>query len=446
MNHVVKKFMTVCACGALAFTNLTPAFAKGDIIRPYTFGFGSKDEVDEGVYELVEKGDLKHLTFKDSKEHALNYWIHVPKDVNGNAIENLPMVVYMHGYSDGGGDNNIAIRYHNALLFRLIEQQNDPTRQAIIVVPQTPFGINPEKDKDWLADQWVGIEPREGEDLWTQWNRETWNMDQTPRTENLNTVVELLKNVQNTYKADKNRAYVSGISMGGYTTWDLISRDDSHMFAAAVPICGVGDPTKVENAKDTPIRMFHGGIDPVINNKASRIMYEAVRKYGNATFTIYEDEEHPCWNSAYSPVLDDNKNGVSNLDDLIAWMFNQSLEGTLDGSVDKAPLQQIINDAKAQVKDDYSKENWDQLQAQITVSEKALDPSVNKEETVKAIQDLDQLMNKVEVSADKEAAKEPAKKEEAKENNSSMGLGITVGVVAIVVLGFVAVKMKNNKK
>ena len=64
MKTAIKKLVTVCACGALAFTNLTPAFAKGDIIRPYTFGFGSEDEVDEGVYELVEAGDLKHLTYK----------------------------------------------------------------------------------------------------------------------------------------------------------------------------------------------------------------------------------------------------------------------------------------------------------------------------------------------------------------------------------------------
>ena len=64
---------------------------------------------------------------------------------------------------------------------------------------------------------------------------------------------------------------------------------------------------------------------------ATRLMYKEMRKYGNITFTEYADEEHPCWNSAYSPTLDDDGNGVSNLDDLINWMFNQSRNGTLDG-------------------------------------------------------------------------------------------------------------------
>ena len=185
MNKLRKYLLAFGLCSGLVCSNVTAVWAKGDIIRPYTFGFGDENEVDEGVYELVEAGDLKHLTYKDSKDHEINYWIHVPKDENGNPIENLPLVMYMHGYSDGGGDNNIAIRYHNALLFKLIEDQNNPDRQAIILVPQTPFGINPDKDEDWLADQWVGITAREGEDLWTQWNRETWDMDKTPRTDKL---------------------------------------------------------------------------------------------------------------------------------------------------------------------------------------------------------------------------------------------------------------------
>lgn len=73
-------------------SSVTIALAKGDIIRSYTFGFGSAEEVDEGVYELVQAGDLKHLTFEDSTGHSINYWIHVPKDAQGKPVENLPKV------------------------------------------------------------------------------------------------------------------------------------------------------------------------------------------------------------------------------------------------------------------------------------------------------------------------------------------------------------------
>lgn len=435
MKRVVKKLMILAGCIGLIVGSLAPIYAKGDIIRPYTFGFGDKNDVDEGVYDLVEAGDLKHLTFEDSKGHSINYWVHIPRDHKGKPIENLPLVMYMHGYSDGGGDNNIAIRYHNALLFKLIKEQDKPERQAIILVPQTPNAMNPADEKDWFKDQWVGIEPRDGEDKWTQWNRTTWNMDETPRTENLNTVVELMEKIQKDTKSDLDRAYVSGISMGGYTTWDLISRDDSHRFAAAVPICGVGDTSKVENMKDVPIKMFHGGIDPVINPDASRLMYKSLRKYGNVTYTEYADEEHPCWNSAYSPVLDDDKNGISNLDDLINWMFNQSRKGTLDGSVDKAPLTQIVNDAKKENKENYTNEEWNQLQLAIENANKVLSSSSDKNNLDKAARDLDESLIKNKTGVNQDTTK--------KENNS---MGIVIGVISVIVIGCGIVFVVKRKK
>ena len=439
MKNKFACLLTSAAC-VLSFC-ITPIQAKGDVLRPWTFGFGDKDEVDEGVYEMVEQSNLKHLTFEDSKGNSINYWIHVPTDEQGKPIENLPLVLYMHGYSDGGGDNNIAIRYHNALLFKLLSEQDNPDRQAIILVPQTPEAINTTEAKGEFSDQWVGIEPDEGEDEWTQWNNETWSMDETPRTDNLNVVVELINKVQSETKSDKDRAYISGISMGGYTTWDLISRDDSDMFAAAVPICGVGDPTKIENAKDIPIRTFHGSLDTVIDPNATRLMYKEMRKYGNITFTEYADEEHPCWNSAYSPTLDDDGNGVSNLDDLINWMFNQSRNGTLDGSVDKAPLQQMVNDAKNAAEKDYDEEDWSLLQTTITEAEKALAPEIGEEETKKACLNLDTALSKAKV--------EDVSKDTGKEEKGNVSENNTIGYVILgveVVVGILLFVMNSKKK
>lgn len=416
-------------------SSATTALAKGDIIRPYTFGFGSAEEVDEGVYDLVQAGDLKHLTFEDSTGYSINYWIHIPKDAEGKPVENLPLVLYMHGYSDGGGDNNIAIRYHNALLFKLIQDQDKPERQAIVLVPQTPNAMNPDGEEDWFKDQWVGIQADKDQDKWTQWNRETWSMDETPRTKNLNAVIELLDKVQKENKADLDRAYVSGISMGGYTTWDLISRDDSHRFAAAVPICGVGDPSKIENVKDIPIRMFHGGIDPVINPKSSRRMYQELRKYGNVTYTEYADEEHPCWNSAYSPVLDDNKNGVSNLEDLIDWMFNQSRKGTINGAVDKEPLVQILNEAKNAKEENYTETVWNTLQADIQVAEAALDANVNKADTDEAVRKLDASLSDIvtdEAETGETSTEQSVVQEKQENNNTPVVVGVIVAIVAVL--------------
>lgn len=65
------------------------------------------------------------------------------------------------------------------------------------------------------------------------------------------------------------------------------------------------------------------------------------------TYTEYDSTSHFCWNYAWSKTLDDDGNGVSNLEDAIDWMFNQSRKGTLDHTVDKAPLKQLMKKAEA---------------------------------------------------------------------------------------------------
>ena len=403
MNKKSMKKLWLSAMCATLCLGVMPLQAKvieqespSSILRPYTFGFGSAQDGDEGASAMIAETGMEHLTFTDSSGYSINYWAYVPKDDNGEPIANLPVFVYMHGYSDGGGDNNIAVRYHNAIVFRLLQLRDDPKYQAIILVPQTPNATNPEGESDYFKDQWVGIR---GDDKWSQWNIPTWDMSTTPRTANLNAVVELIKATQEATNADADRAYVSGISMGGCTVWDLISRDDSHMFAAAVPICGIGDPNLAENAKDVPIRMYHGSVDDTINVVSSRIMYDELRKYGNVTYTEYSAEAHPSWNSAYSPTLDDDGDGEDNLDDLIAWMFNQSRSGTLDGSVDTDPLSGVIWDAQQETQEDYRASRFAQLQAEAERAQRLLDDG-DEEQIKESIRLLDAIMHDAQADQD----------------------------------------------
>lgn len=394
MGKIIKKFKYIFVL-LICLGMIVPVNAlkitqdrSASIIRPYTFGFGSINDSDEGVSKLIEVGNFKHLTYTDSTGYSIKYWAHIPTDINGNYIENLPLVMYMHGYSDGG-DNNIAIRYHNGVVFKLIQQQDIPERQAIILVPQTPNAENGAGENDYFKDQWVGIK---GNDKWSQWNNSEWDMNNIARTKNLNAVVELVKTTQRVTKSDVDRAYVTGISMGGYATWDLVSRDNENLFAAAVPICGVGDLNKIENVKNTPIKIYHGLLDATINPLSSQKMYSALRKYGNVSYVEYEKENHPSWNAAYSPVLDDDNNGESNLDDLIFWMFNQSRNGTLDGKVDKGPLNSVIWDAKQEKEENYSFSKWEKLQKTIAQAELLYNTYCSSNEIKNIIKTLDTLI------------------------------------------------------
>ncbi|MBT6769502.1 MAG: prolyl oligopeptidase family serine peptidase [Opitutales bacterium] len=47
---------------------------------------------------------------------------------------------------------------------------------------------------------------------------------------------------------DRKRIYVTGLSMGGFGTWDIIQRQPK-VFAAAMPVCGGGDPAFAKKLK-----------------------------------------------------------------------------------------------------------------------------------------------------------------------------------------------------
>jgi len=111
----------------------------------------------------------------------------------------------------------------------------------------------------------------------------------------------LVDDVVATHKIDKNRIYVTGLSMGGYGTWAL-AQAYPKKFAAIMPICGGGEPAKVEGLKDLPIWVFHGGKDQTVPAKRSEEMVEALKAINapKVKFTIYPDAGHDSWTETYN--------------------------------------------------------------------------------------------------------------------------------------------------
>ena len=56
----------------------------------------------------------------------------------------------------------------------------------------------------------------------------------------LGTALDLLIMIQNEFPVDRDRIYITGLSMGGFATWESLMRHPQ-MFAAAIPVCGGGD-------------------------------------------------------------------------------------------------------------------------------------------------------------------------------------------------------------
>jgi predicted peptidase len=134
----------------------------------------------------------------------------------------------------------------------------------------------------------------------------------------------IVDQVRANYAVDDTRLYVTGLSMGGYGTWDLLSRYPD-FFAGAVPICGGGDLTRlwdVEStgfalanllkAKDVPIHAFHGSADLLIPLAESQVLIDALHEAGSgATLTVYPGVGHNSWSQTYDDP------------GLYEWLFSQ---------------------------------------------------------------------------------------------------------------------------
>ena len=89
--------------------------------------------------------------------------------------------------------------------------------------------------------------------------------------------------------------------MGGFGTWDAISRYPEK-FAAAFPVCGGADSTKAEVVKDMPIYTFHGEVDWDVPIAGTRVMVEAIKSAGGTkiTYTEYAGKGHNIWDDAFA--------------------------------------------------------------------------------------------------------------------------------------------------
>ena len=102
----------------------------------------------------------------------------------------------------------------------------------------------------------------------------------------------LLDEVIEKYAVDANRVCVTGISMGGFGTWNLATTYPEYL-AAAVPVAGGGNVKLAQRMAHLPIWVFHGAKDQAVNIKGDQDMVKALREYGSdVKFTVYPDADH----------------------------------------------------------------------------------------------------------------------------------------------------------
>ena len=207
------------------------------------------------LYEPVQNGD------------TLSYLLHLPSGYE-ESTASYPLLFFLHGViqkGDGSIDSLERVAEHGP--FRTMREGRWDQRLPMIVVGPQSSGIQP-----W----WRGEELR-----------------------------DLLAHLNQTYRIDPDRRYLSGISMGGRGVWWL-AKNFSNEFAAVIPVSGwAGDLSRsCDVFRGMAIWAFHGQQDPLIGVSAGRKPIDVLQSctpglIPEPQITVFDDAGHGRWRRIY---------------------------------------------------------------------------------------------------------------------------------------------------
>ncbi|MBQ8840839.1 MAG: dienelactone hydrolase family protein [Clostridia bacterium] len=199
---------------------------------------------------------------------SLGYIITCPDNINDG--ERLPLIVFLHGAGERGNDVNQVKVYCVPKLFT--NNQEHQGIRAITLSPQCPQNTT-----------------------WIDYKKE---------------LIALIEMVKSTYPVDEECVSLTGISMGGFGTWEM-AMTYPYMFHKIAPLCGGGMNWRAW-ALTMPVRVFHGKRDDVVPISQSEAMVNSIKvQGGRVEFTVYDDLSHNCWDRAYEET------------DLIKWLVTK---------------------------------------------------------------------------------------------------------------------------
>ena len=208
---------------------------------------------------------------------TLNYRILKPLNYDPN--KQYPVHLFLHGSGERGKDNSSQLT-HGGSLF--LKKENREKYNSWVIFPQCSKN-----------DRWPSI----SSDLWDQVFE---NKIKKPN-KSLGLVIRLMDEFIKKKDVDNQRIYLSGLSMGGMGTFEILYRRPD-MFAAATPICGNGITQLAKLfANKVPVWIFHGSDDKVVSPKYSLEMARAIIESGGSPkMTLYANVDHNSWDNAFA--------------------------------------------------------------------------------------------------------------------------------------------------
>lgn len=235
----------------------------------------------EGWENLFEREE-----FRGAEGKSLKYRLLRPAELEPG--KRYPLVVFLHGAGERG-DNNQAQLVHGMREFAREDRRRE--FPAFVLAPQCPQN-----------EKWVEV----------PWDAPQHQQPEKPASA-LGLCKELVDRLQSELPIDADRIYLTGLSMGGFGTFDAIARWPDR-FAAAIPICGGGDTRQetVARFRELPLWVFHGAKDTIVRPERSREMVAALKEAGGTPrYTEYPEAGHDSWTQTFADEA------------VFGWLFSQ---------------------------------------------------------------------------------------------------------------------------
>lgn len=200
-----------------------------------------------------------------SRQVRLNFLQYLPPEYGQEAGRRWPLILFLHGGGERGDDLEM-VKQHG--IPRITETRDLP---FVVLSPQCPLNR-------WWGDYLFALD-------------------------------DLLSSAIDRLAVDPRRVYLTGLSMGGYGTWEL-AVEYPQRFAAIAPICGGGHWShmiyqRIQAIRHVPVWAFHGAKDRVVPPRDAKWLVKELQKAGgDARLTIYPEVGHDSWTQTYeNPAL-----------------------------------------------------------------------------------------------------------------------------------------------
>lgn len=277
----------------LSVSGLIPSASAREVKSPAESGSylvvrkqlpADKDPVIDAKTVYEEKSLL--FTGGEYTDEEFRYRLLKPAKIEKD--QKYPLVLFLHGAGERGTDNALQLLYFPT---QMAQPQWRDRFPCYILAPQC------RNEKRWMEVDWSSkSDPEQPEVAGSQ----------------MQMVMQILEQTLKDEQVDPDRVYLTGLSMGGFGSFDLASRHPD-WFAAVAAICGAADPKKITVLKDVPVWIAHGDADSVVSVERSRSATKALRDAGGKpVYVELPGVGHNSWTPSYQDE-----------EGLIPWMFQQ---------------------------------------------------------------------------------------------------------------------------